>query len=261
LAQASGFQNLRIEGVFYATGDLTQHIVGGPNIATTLFMKVPDFASGNFNTYLRGFDRASGDMTLYIGDIVQKVTPLFLKSRDSVASTGNFNQIIYGSTDGSSFSANNANLFISVFDDPRRSIENNFPLSITGPDSFIQSGVNNIPLYIGQIVRNSSGDFSLFNFGGFGGIPTSNTFNLCVKNTGLLASGSIPLYIPNKGFNGADVIADNTSLFLKQTEASGVLNLMSNGAFGSSSGLNMYVKTGFGVLSDGTTTFIRGFRS
>jgi len=265
LAQASGFQNLRIEGVFYATGDLTQHIVGGPSIATTLFMKVPDPASGSFNTYLRGFDRASGDMTLYIGDIVQKVAPLFLKSRDAIASTGNFNQTIYGSPDGSSFnfSANNANLFINVFNDSRRSAENNFPLNITGPDSFTQSGVNNMPLYIGQIVRNSSGDFSLVNFGGFGGNITASggRLDLYLNNSGIESSGSMPLSIPNKGFNGADVIADNTSLFLRQTEASGALNLISNGAFGSSSGLDMYIKTGFGVLSSGTTTFIRGFRS
>jgi len=249
--------------VFYDTGDLTQHIVGGPAVATTLFMKVPDPASGNFNAYLRGFDRASGDTTLYIGDIVQKVAPLFLKSRDAVASTGNFNQVIYGSTDGSSFSANNVNLFINVFNDSRKSEENNFPLNITGPDSFVQSGVNNMPLYIGQIVRNSSGDFSLFNFGGFGGNITASggNLNLSLKNTGVESSGSMSLSIPNKGFNGADIIANNTSLFLKQTEASGALNLVSNGAFGTASGLNLYIKTGFGVLSSGTTTFIRGFRS
>jgi len=260
-AAASGSQNLRINGAFYGSGDFTQHIVGGPSAAIPLFLKVSEPSTSGFSTYLRGFNYGSGDMSLYIGDIVQSVAPLYLKSRDLISGTGDLNQIIYGSTDGSSFMANNIPLFISVFDDSRRSEENNAPLNIIGPDTYSQSGINSIPLYIGQIVRNSSGNLSLFNFGGFGGYPLATGVNFVIKNTGINSSGAMPLSIPNKGFNGSDVIAHNTFLFLSQSEASGDIRLFLNGAVGEGSGIDLYLNTGFGVLSSGNTTFIRGYRS
>jgi hypothetical protein len=260
-APASGSQDLRINGAYYASGDFSQHIVGGPIGAMPLFFKVPDLSDASLSSYIKGYDTASGSIPLYIGNIVQSVAPLYLKSRDVVASTGNFSQIIYGSTDGSSFSANNANLFIDVFDDARSSVENNIPLKITGPDSYSASGINTMPLYIGQIVRNASGDFSLYNFGGFGGIPSTGSLNFVINNTGINDSGSMPLSIPNRGFNDSLVLSENTSLFIKQASSSGNLDLYLNATQPTATGFNMSLKTGFGVLSSGTTTFIRGYRS
>ncbi len=259
----SGNQDFRIFGANISSGTYSQFIAGGPVQTFPLFLKVPDLANNNANLYIDAYGVANSDIGLYMDTNTYSTLPIYLKSRDPIEDTQGFTNIVHGALTDSSFYSDNLSLFIDVFDDARTSLDGNSPLYIIGPDTYIQSGINSMPLYIGQIVRNSSGDFSLFNFGGFGGNFTSSGgyVDLFINNTGINSSGSVPLSIPNRGFNNSIVVADNTSLFLKQTESSGNINLFMDSSIRSTGTFDLYLKTGVGVLSSGNTTFIRGYRS
>lgn len=261
LAQSSGYQDLLIKGANISSGTLPMHTIGGPAGSMYMFMQVPEPQNNNISLYLFGYNAASGNIPMFISTREQSVAPLFVKSRDSESIGNNSNLFIYGNTTSSSFTTNNTPLFMSVFDDARQSIEGLAPLSIFGPNTYIQSGVNSMPLRIGNDNYLASGNLSLFNFGGFGGSPTNNSLNLSIKNTGINSSGNMTLVIPIKGFNNSDTISNEIGLYLKQNQSTGNLPMFITPSTGLNGSLNLFMPTGVGVLNDNITTFIRGFRA
>lgn len=261
LAQSSGIQNLLINGANISSGTLPLHTVGGPAGNIYMFMKTPEPSNNNLSLYLFGYNAASGDFSMFINTKEQSVAPFFIKSRDAESLNSNSDLFVYSNTISSSFTNTNAPLFISVFDDNRQSLENLSPLFMIGPDTYIQSGVNNMSLHIGNANYASSGNFSLFNFGGFGGSPTSEDFGLFIKNTGMNGSGNMTLVMPIKGFNNSDTLSNNIGLFLNQNQSTGNLPMFISPSTGFTGSLNLFMPTGVGVLNDNITTFIRGYRT
>ena len=261
LARSSGYQNLRIDGANIASGSLPLNMVGGPVGNMYMFMKTSELDSNNISLCLFGYNAASGGLSMFIDTKEQSVVPLFIKSRDLEDVSESANLLIYGNTVSSNFTSEDIGLFLSVFDDNRQSLDAITTLSIFGPNTYIQSGVNTVPFHIGNANYNSSGNLSLFSFGGFGGSPSSDDIGLFVKNTGIVGSGNVTFVIPIKGFNNSNTIGNEIGLYLKQNQSTGNLPMFINPSTGFSNSLDLFMPSGLGVLNSNVTTFIRGYRA
>lgn len=261
LTQSSGIQNLFIKGVNISSGVLPAYITGAPNGNMSMFMLTPEQSANNTSLYLFGYNTSNDNFPMFINTKQQYAAPLFIKSRDVESANNETVLFVYGNTTNSSFTNNNAPMFISTFNDNRQSIQSLAPLSIFGPNTYIQSGVNNMSLHIGNANYASSGNFTLFNFGGFGGSPVNEDFGLFIKNTGINSSGNMTLVMPIKGFNNSDTLDNSIGLYLKQNQSTGNLPMFISPSTGFTGSLNLFMPTGVGVLNDNITTFIRGYRT
>lgn len=260
-AASSGNQNMLLNASYFDSGNLNSIIVGGPASNLSLFMKVPTPSSGLVNLNIKAYGSDSGNFSLYTTTVSNSVLPLYMKSRDVESLSTNTNLFVYGNTVSSSFDAGNIPLYLSVFDDARQTIVEDFSLFVSGPSTYIQDQANNFPMYIGKIVGSGNNDISLRALGGFGGSPTDESINFSLKNTGVLQSGNMTLVMPMKGFNNSDTIGGQVSLFLNQNQSSGNLPLFIDPSTAVSSNFNLYMPSGNGVLSSEIDVFIRGYNT
>ena len=260
-AGAFNNQNMLLNAAYAYNGDLNNIIVGGPASNLSLFIKVPTPASGFMNFNIRAYGSENNNLSLYTTTKNDNTFPLYLKSRDLESLSSNTNLFVYGNTVSSSFDVNNIPLYLSVFNDPRQTIIEDFSLFVSGPSVYIQDQANNFPMYIGQIVGSGNNNINLRALGGFGGSPTDESINFSLKNTGVLESGNMTLVMPMKGFNNSDTIGGQVSLFLNQNQNIGNLPLFVNPSTGVSANLNFYMPSGNGVLSNEIDVFIRGYNT